>query len=69
MTEPFRVTVTLTGTSVEALEMSHTRDGLNKTDTINRALRLYAFVASETEKGNELWLASGGKPTGRVHLL
>lgn len=55
-----RITVNLTPRACEALDraVKLTRD--SKTDTINRALQVYAYVVNVTENGGELYVRDGG---------
>lgn len=43
-TDPTKVTVRLTPKSVDALERAAEIGGLNRTDTINRAIQLYSYI-------------------------
>jgi hypothetical protein len=46
-----RVTVNLTARSSAALELSAALSGDTRTDTINRALQVYAFLVQVAEEG------------------
>lgn len=46
-----RLTVNLTERSVAALQAASTADGNSKTDTVNRALQVYALVRELLERG------------------
>ena len=47
-----RVTVNLTPRAVAAMESLSRKTGLGKTDTINRALQVYALVEELLERGD-----------------
>lgn len=51
---PERVTVNLTAPSVRSMQNIATWTGYSKTDTINRALQIYAFLQEILEKGGSL---------------
>jgi hypothetical protein len=52
--EPERVTVNLTAPSVRSMHNLTTWTGHSKTDIINRALQIYAFLQEILEKGGSL---------------
>lgn len=65
-----RMTVGLIPKAVSDLGELLTLTGLSKTDIVNRAVTLYAFIAQQLAQGNELLVRDG--ETGqleRVHLL
>ncbi|HYF74051.1 MAG TPA: hypothetical protein VD834_16545 [Blastococcus sp.] len=64
-----RVTVNLIDKASTALNDACVLTGDNKTDTINRALQLYAWVQLELRKGGELILRSTDGELERIHLL
>jgi hypothetical protein len=51
-----RVTVNLTNRSSKALELATGLTGDSKTDTINRALQIYAFLEQVTSKGGSIYV-------------
>jgi hypothetical protein len=55
-----RVTVNLTPRSWQALEMAVKRTGDSQTDTINRALQVYSYLADITETGGTLYVRDAG---------
>lgn len=62
-----KVTVNLVPRAVQALDEVVTCEGYSKTDTINRAIQLYAFIIKKTRnEGNDLCLIT---PDGEVHKL
>lgn len=62
-----KVTVNLIPRSTKALEEAATLMQDSKTDTINRAIQLYAFIIKKTRnEGNDLCLIT---PDGEVHKL
>lgn len=54
-----RVTVNLTPRSIRALEEVITRSGDSKTDTINRALQVYAFLEEIGHRGGAVYVRDG----------
>lgn len=65
-----RVTVNLTQKSSDALTRAAATDGLNKTDTINRALQLYDWVLDQRERlGFELAVIGADDKVRRVLFL
>jgi len=48
-----KVTVKLTAKSVDALRRASGTGGLNRTDTINRAVQLYDFVVNAVDDDDE----------------
>ena len=55
-----RVTVNLTPRSCQALEMAVKQTGDSQTDTINRALQVYSYLANITENGGTLYVRDAG---------
>jgi hypothetical protein len=55
-----RVTVNLTPRSGHALEMAVKRTGDSQTDTINRAIQVYAYLTDITETGGTLYVRDDG---------
>ena len=55
-----RVTVNLTPRSWQALEMAVKQTGDSQTDTINRALQIYSYLANITENGGTLYVRDAG---------
>ena len=65
-----RVTVNLTPRSVAALERTTRLTGDSKTDTINRALQIYALVYEMAERDNgSLRIVHEDGETERIHLM
>ena len=62
--EPTTMTVDLTPSSVDALLRAARTGGLNRTDTINRAIQVYDFVLDILAEGpdNCLLVLRNGKP-------
>jgi hypothetical protein len=50
-----RVTVNLTSQSSQALELATSLTGDSKTDTINRAVQLYAYLREVISKGGSIY--------------
>lgn len=55
-----KLTVNLVRPAVKALELAATITGDTKTDTVNRAIQLYAFLAAAEAEGRATYL--GGLP-------
>lgn len=53
---PERVTVNLTGRGSRALELATEVTGDTKTDTINRALQIYAYLEQVTARGGSIYV-------------
>ncbi len=49
-----RISINLNMHAVAALEALTKSQGFNKTDTINRALQVYAFIQEELDAGNDI---------------
>jgi hypothetical protein len=66
-----RVTVNLIPRSSRALEIATELTGDTKTDTINRALQIYAFLQQAAAQGASLYVRSSDAAAEpeRVHLL
>ena len=65
-----RLTVGMIPKALGDLDELQTLTGLSKTDVINRAVSLYAFVAQQLAEGNELLVRDGdSREVERVHLL
>jgi hypothetical protein len=59
-----RVTVNLTSRSSRALELATQLTGDSKTDTINRALQVYAYLEQVTQNGAAIYVqeSAGSEP-------
>ncbi|GAA1530016.1 hypothetical protein GCM10009678_10080 [Actinomadura kijaniata] len=64
-----RVTVNLTGKAARALEDVQEITGYNATDSINRALQVYAYLEELTRDGGELLYRDGGGRLERIRFL
>jgi hypothetical protein len=51
-----RITVNLTGPASRALEIATQLTGDSKTDTINRALQIYAYMEQITARGGSIYV-------------
>jgi hypothetical protein len=51
-----RMTISLIPRTVKELEQLQEKTGLSKTDIVNRAISLYAFVTEQMEAGQQLAL-------------
>jgi hypothetical protein len=49
-----RITVGLVPKTIDELQTLQDRTGLSRTDLVNRAITLYAFLDAQTEQGFEL---------------
>lgn len=52
-----KVTVNLVPRAVDALNAAAEQTGDSRTDTVNRALQMYALLVRDTADGAEVWLA------------
>jgi len=55
-----RITVNLTGRASRALELATELTGDTKTDTINRALQVYAYLEEVTSRGGSIYVRESG---------
>jgi hypothetical protein len=55
-----RVTVNLTPRSWHALDLAVKQTGDSQTDTINRAVQVYSYLANITENGGTLYVRDAG---------
>jgi hypothetical protein len=62
-----RITVGLCRKVVGELELLQSLTGLSKTDIVNRAVTLYAFVTEQTTAGKDLLVRDGN--TGEVERV
>jgi Ribbon-helix-helix protein, copG family len=49
-----RLSVSLIPRTVEELDQLHEKTGMSKTDIVNRAISLYAFVTEQLDSGQDL---------------
>jgi len=65
-----KVTVNLTKRSVEALDDLVEATGETKTDAINKALQVYAFIQRQLDAGGALYLReAGGDQAERLQIF
>lgn len=64
-----RITVNLTDKAATALSNTATLAGLNKTDVVNRALQLYAWVETELARGSELRMVDSDGLVEKIRLM
>jgi hypothetical protein len=58
VTEPTKLTVNLTPRAISAMKMGAVLTGDTRTDTVNRALQVYAFLMEQMHlNGRRLFLA------------
>jgi hypothetical protein len=62
-----RVTVNLTGRAADSLEQAAKLTGNSKTDTINRALQVYAYLEQVTNDGGSIYVRES--PDGELQLI
>ncbi|WP_432106032.1 hypothetical protein [Streptomyces sp. bgisy091] len=68
-TENERLTVTLIPRAAQAITTLMRITGLSKTDSINRAVQVYAFLAQQMADGKEVLLRDESGDTERVHIV
>lgn len=64
-----RFTVTLIPKAAQAVTTLMSITGLSKTDSINRAVQIYAFLAQQMADGKEVLLRDENGNTERVHIV
>jgi len=65
-----RVTVNLTPRSCQALEQAVKRTEDSQTDTINRAIQVYSYLANITENGGMVYVRdAGSEDVERLHII
>lgn len=62
-----RVTVNLTGRAADALDQAAKLTGNTKTDTINRALQVYAYLEQVTNDGGTIYVRES--PDGELQII
>jgi hypothetical protein len=62
-----RVTVNLTGRAADALDQAAKLTGNSKTDTINRALQIYAYLEQVANDGGAIYVRES--PDGELQLI
>jgi hypothetical protein len=62
-----RMSVSLIPRTVEELEQLHQETGMSKTDIVNRAISLYAFVTEQLDSGQDLLVRD--RQTGELQLI
>ncbi|MGW5308121.1 hypothetical protein ACWERF_29940 [Streptomyces griseoluteus] len=68
-TDNERFTVTLIATASQAVGTLMRITGLSKTDVINRAVQVYAFLAQQMADGKEILLRDEEGNLERVHIV
>jgi hypothetical protein len=61
--------VNLINKAVEALDSAVVVTQLSKTDTVNRALQVYAFMIEEQEKGGQLLVREPDGTLSRIRMI
>jgi len=69
MTSSARITMNLSPKAVTALEEVARTSGLTKTDCVNRALQMYAYLEAEMANGSRLVLVRPGGMESEVKFL
>jgi hypothetical protein len=69
MTDFERITVNLTPKTAAALAAAMERDQLSKTEVVNRALRVYAFLAEAADTGQEVLVRNAAGETDRIKFF
>lgn len=64
-----KLTVNLISKAAEALDSAAAATELSKTDTVNRALQLHAFLIKEQAKGGELLIREADGTLSRVKMF
>lgn len=64
-----RITVSINRAADEALSRLTDGSGLTKTEVVNRAVTLYAYVTESQAAGNDLLLRTPGGEVERVRLI
>jgi hypothetical protein len=64
-----RYSVTLVPPAVEAIGQLTAATGLTKTDVINRAVQIYAFIEERMREGSDVLLRNRDGETERVHIV
>lgn len=67
--ELHRVTVNLIPKAWDAVEKTAAREGLNKTDVINRAVQVYGFVSEVVAANGELYVREAGSESLKLIKL
>ncbi len=57
-----RITVNLTGRASRALDLATELTGDTKTDTVNRALQVYAYLEQVTARGGSVYVREAAEP-------
>ncbi|WP_411080626.1 hypothetical protein [Streptomyces sp. cmx-18-6] len=64
-----RYSVTLVPPAVDAVNKLTAATGLSKTDVINRAVQVYAFIEERLHGGSDLLLRNQDGETEHVHIV
>ena len=64
-----RITVNLIPKAQNALRDATAAERLSKTDVVNRALMMYAFIVTATSRGEEVYLGKPGEELSRIRWL
>ncbi|MBD0707111.1 MULTISPECIES: hypothetical protein [unclassified Streptomyces] len=67
--ESERFSVTFVPPSVQSIQALTELSGLSKTDVINRAVQIYAFLAGEMADGRQVLLRNEDGSLERVHIV
>ncbi|MFF3269406.1 hypothetical protein ACFYWU_00505 [Streptomyces chrestomyceticus] len=64
-----RYSITLVPPAVEAVNLLTAATGLTKTDVINRAVQVYAFIEECIREGSDVLLRNRDGEIERVHIV
>ncbi|MGI5402247.1 hypothetical protein ACQEVG_22945 [Streptomyces sp. CA-135486] len=64
-----RYSVTLVPPAVKAIAELTERSGLSKTDVINRAVQIYAYLEAQKDEGRDLLLRGSDGSLERLHIV
>ncbi|MFG2839244.1 hypothetical protein ACGFYE_30070 [Streptomyces zaomyceticus] len=67
--ESERYSVTFVPPAVQSIQTLTELSGLSKTDAINRAVQVYAFLASEMADGRQVLLRNEDGSLERLHIV
>ncbi|MFJ1706569.1 hypothetical protein [Kitasatospora sp. NPDC088346] len=64
-----RLTVNLTPRAAKALDQAAAASGDSRTDTVNRALQVYAYLEQVSRNGGSLYVREGGDAGGELTMV
>jgi hypothetical protein len=67
---PEKVTVNLTGRAAKALEEAVAATGNSKTEVVNKALQIFAFILANLDEGAAVYVREpGSKEAERIRIF